>query len=690
MATLRQKLTLAIGLFAVAGAAPVFYSLSRATTKAIAQESESASTQAIQTLSNALAQRSKSLELGITYLCGRQGTRSLGDTDSATAREHLSEIRPEIGCDWLAFIKTDGSVLGASAPFLHPGQSAATIGGDNALDGQEQRGIVLLGGHSYLFVTKPVVIYGFTKGAIAGGIELNSALAKEISRETGAQVAIFRGSMPIARSFSEPWDQRGEAVRSIIQGETYSGFVKPLNRARAKGLYVAALIPESKVAGPFASIRRAVAATFFTAIFLALLGVVLFSKGLLRALDQLTVRAHAIEAGHWPEPIDSKRKDELGNLSRTFDHMTASIKNHQDELLAMLELDPLTGLANGRSFRSKLEAAIQHAVEGERPLGLIYIDLDHFDALNRDSGDQRGDAVLKETAELLRSISGAQAARLVDDEFVVLVEADPAFASAKLLKEIGQRIGLTASIGYALLDENTRRSDLLMLAARMARDIAKQSGRNRVRKFEGFATAGGADELRQFLQHGSYAAIRALAEAVDAKDEYTRGHSTRVAEYARDIARHLGLNEGDLELVYVTGTLHDVGKIGVPDHVLKKQDKLTDEEFEEIKKHPALGEKIVSQLPVLKDTLPGIRSHHERWDGRGYPDGLAGQEISLLARILAIADTFDAMTSDRPYRKGLPVSVAVEVITKGAGSQFDPSLMDAFLAWVAPFEQKAA
>jgi HD-GYP domain-containing protein (c-di-GMP phosphodiesterase class II) len=137
--------------------------------------------------------------------------------------------------------------------------------------------------------------------------------------------------------------------------------------------------------------------------------------------------------------------------------------------------------------------------------------------------------------------------------------------------------------------------------------------------------------------------------------------------------------QGFIDLIFLTGTLHDVGKIGVPDAALKKPGKLSDEEFEMIKLHPALGEKIVRQIPELADTLPGIRGHHERWDGRGYPDQLSGESIPLIARILAIADTYDAMTSDRPYRNGLSAEIAIDAIENGSGSQFDPELAQIFV-----------
>jgi HD-GYP domain-containing protein (c-di-GMP phosphodiesterase class II) len=180
-----------------------------------------------------------------------------------------------------------------------------------------------------------------------------------------------------------------------------------------------------------------------------------------------------------------------------------------------------------------------------------------------------------------------------------------------------------------------------------------------------------------------------LAEAVDAKDRYTRGHSQRVAEYAKALAQASGYDEGFVELVYVSGTLHDVGKIGVPDEVLKKTSRLTDEEFAQIKLHPELGEKIVMQIPELRDTLPGVRSHHERYDGRGYPDRLAGEQIPLIARILSIADAFDAMTSDRSYREGMTFEHALSQIREGSGSQFDPDLAATFVAMMESDRQVA-
>jgi HD-GYP domain-containing protein (c-di-GMP phosphodiesterase class II) len=175
---------------------------------------------------------------------------------------------------------------------------------------------------------------------------------------------------------------------------------------------------------------------------------------------------------------------------------------------------------------------------------------------------------------------------------------------------------------------------------------------------------------------------RAIAAIIDAKDGYTHRHSERVAAFAVRLARHLGVAAADLAAVQLSGLLHDVGKIGVPDAILNKPGKLTDAEFNEMRQHPAHGAAILSHIQSARvaELLPGVRYHHERWDGTGYPDGLRGEAIPLLGRILAVADFLDALTSDRAYRQGLFFDEVVKMIQEQAGSAFDPRVVDAVVA----------
>lgn len=183
------------------------------------------------------------------------------------------------------------------------------------------------------------------------------------------------------------------------------------------------------------------------------------------------------------------------------------------------------------------------------------------------------------------------------------------------------------------------------------------------------------------LRKGYIETIRALAEAVDAKDAYTRGHSERVAVYASRLARELNLEKTMIERVYFSGLLHDVGKIGIPDAIIAKPARLNEEEYREIKRHPEIGAKILEPVEMLSKIAPCVRHHHEWFDGstRGYPDRLRGEQIPLPSRIILVADTVEAMTSDRPYRKGLPMTVVIDELRKYSGRQFDPKIVDAFM-----------
>lgn len=168
--------------------------------------------------------------------------------------------------------------------------------------------------------------------------------------------------------------------------------------------------------------------------------------------------------------------------------------------------------------------------------------------------------------------------------------------------------------------------------------------------------------------------VKALTAAIDAKDRYTFGHSERVAWMGRALARDMGLSEADAERVHIAGLVHDVGKIGVPEAVLTKPGKLTDDEFAMIRMHPTIGNRILEGVPLLEDVLPGVLHHHERWDGRGYPYGLAGEDIPRIARVLAVADTFDAMSSNRSYRPALSRAAVLAEIGRSAGTQLDPDI----------------
>ena len=190
------------------------------------------------------------------------------------------------------------------------------------------------------------------------------------------------------------------------------------------------------------------------------------------------------------------------------------------------------------------------------------------------------------------------------------------------------------------------------------------------------------EELRHtydMLEKAYLESIETLRYTVEAKDPYTRGHSDRVSEYSVLIGKKLGLSEEELKTLQVGGLFHDIGKIGVPDTILRKPDRLTDEEYSKIKNHPSIGAHILAPATIFKDIIPIVKHHHEKYDGKGYPSQLKGESIPLFARIAAIADTFDAMTSKRTYRDELPLETVIAEIEKCKGTQFDLQIADVFL-----------
>ena len=210
---------------------------------------------------------------------------------------------------------------------------------------------------------------------------------------------------------------------------------------------------------------------------------------------------------------------------------------------------------------------------------------------------------------------------------------------------------------------------------RFSRDII-----NLLRSFsEQAAVALHNAQLYQKIQDSYFEIVKALAQAIEAKDPYTHGHSARVMEYSLQIAQKLGLPEEEIKSLKYAAILHDIGKIGVRGYILNNPNGLTIEEYDEVKKHPAIGENIIQPIELLQPIRPLIRHHHEWYNGKGYPDGLSGENIPLGARILTVADAYDAMRSDRPYRKALSEEKAIQELKHGSGRQFDPQIMEVFL-----------
>src|SRR5215218_7789029 len=353
--------------------------------------------------------------------------------------------------------------------------------------------------------------------------------------------------------------------------------------------------------------------------------------------------------------------------------------------------DPLTGLGNHRHFHERLERELLDADESGRDFSLCLVDVDDFKRVNDLYGHPTGDNVLAQIAANLRQ--NGEAFRLGGDEFAVLLpqsdEAEAVAAASAIVDRVSaldlDHVGsITVSAGVATFPTQAPSRLELVRLADSALYWAKEHGKNRAHVYRPDVVE--LAELRR-LAHGPDRAARfraaaSLAKAVDARDTYTGSHSARVAELAARVAARLELDLEQIELARLAGSLHDLGKLAIPEEILRKPGPLTDPERMVLERHPQIGFRMLESLGV-DPVADWVLHHHERWDGSGYPDGLRGERIPLGARIIFVADAYDAMTSERVYRRRVEPGEAVAELRRCAGSQFDPGIVDALACEVA-------
>jgi diguanylate cyclase (GGDEF)-like protein len=413
--------------------------------------------------------------------------------------------------------------------------------------------------------------------------------------------------------------------------------------------------------------------------------------------ETLAVVAMWRDAGPLLARIDAARGDVLlvtvissvflaAVLFAVFRSAQRRISRQHAQLLEAERLDPLTGLLNHGAVVGLLVERLEEARTTDRQLGLALIDVDNFRLLNDTHGHAAGDEVLVRVADLVdgEAGEGSYVARYGPDEFLLVLtdagvdEMQAAIARVRgALSQITFQFGeseplpISVSAGICLYPEHAASVTELLTAGALAVREAKASGGDGVR------VARVADEDRD--TSASFDVLQGLVIAVDTKDRYTKRHSEDVARYAVFLARRIGIDPGQLQTIHLAGLLHDVGKIGIPDTLLRKPSSLTAQEYDIFKQHVALGDAIVRDVPDVELVRSGIRHHHERWDGRGYLHGLEGEEIPFLARILAVADAFSAMTTSRPYRRALPLEEALKRLGDAAGTQLQEDLVSAFI-----------
>lgn len=389
--------------------------------------------------------------------------------------------------------------------------------------------------------------------------------------------------------------------------------------------------------------------------------------------------------------------------------------------------DALTGLKSHREFHETLSLEIKNAEYNGQPVSVIIFDIINISKINREHGHAKGDEIIltvaKKIQQHIRDIDTA--ARYGGDEIAVIlpgVDNERAIYMAEfinhkisccLVDEIGQ---IKLSIGVSTYPTCSKEQEKVLILAEQAMLISRnkeyQDGHSTIISSQDidFWNEMALDSLAAVIakKHSQWGinfeeelvnqfqteslsptnhivdVVTSLAGAIDAKDTYTRGHSQAVCMYTEALAQAINLPPSEVERIKLGAMLHDIGKIGIPESILRKQSALNDQEWELMKQHPRIGvEKVIKPIAAIRDLIPIIIHHHERWDGTGYPDRLAGENIPIGARIVAIADAFHALISDRPYRKGLNLYEAIEVLRAGAGIQWDRELIRKFII-IAP------
>jgi len=367
-------------------------------------------------------------------------------------------------------------------------------------------------------------------------------------------------------------------------------------------------------------------------------------------------------------------------------------EKHRREVQRLAIIDDLTDLFNKRHFHETLENEMKNSVKSKHSIGLILIDIDNFRMYNDLYGLSYGDTILKNTALILKRITNKEdnIFRFGGDEFAILVlnkdlkilekEAKRLYDEYEKLKKEYYNDSLvnkiTFSIGLSEYPSISSSAEELISHANMALYQSKNMGEDKVHFYQDIMLQIHKSMMSDEQMVGVF---KGLLSTIVAKDKYTLGHCERVSSYAVMIAEAMDLELNEIQTILYAGLLHDIGKIELPKSVLNKIGRLTSDEYELIRQHPVNSATILEPLSSINNLIDYVIHHHERYDGKGYPDRIAGENISLGARILCVADSFDAMVSERPYRKSMSIEEAFHELEKCSGLQFDPKIVSLFI-----------
>ncbi|HJW75102.1 MAG TPA: HD domain-containing phosphohydrolase [Thermoleophilia bacterium] len=597
----------------------------------------------------------------------------------------------------------DGEVVSAAGDFkdasLHqtPVVVAAGDAGENGFDFR------VVDGDLFIVGAGPIVEQDVENsprhGIVVFGEPVNGAMLAELASFVGAsEVNVYEDGRLVASSASSEATGFPLGLRvgtALTSGSDTFLLTELRDRAGVPQAVLGLKVDNAAVSVTMSSWRKTATYALAAALFVALIVGLVVTRMLSRPLQRLATAARAMAGGATLQRVDIESHDEFGEVAAAFNTMSEQLSDAFAELQLRSDTDALTGLLNYRAIHRALDKETARGRRYGVRFSVVVVDVDNLKLLNDTHGHLAGDYMLRQLGHILseHTRQADSVGRHGGDEFMIILPEtgadDAAVVAEKVRAAVSAepyvadddlRIPVHVSMGIASFPEDGGDATSLLLHADANLYASKREG--------GDAVTSTKDRHEPAEMSGAFGMLEGLVTSVDNKDNYTHRHSREVTEHALAMAAALDLPEQARRIVRVAGLLHDVGKIGVPDGILRKPGRLTDEEYEVVKQHPTLGEVIIREIPDLEEICGAIVAHHERWDGAGYPHGLKGESIPLLARILGVADAYSAMTSDRPYRMGMSPQEAIAELRACAGSQFDPALVELFVETRAAAEDE--
>ena len=578
---------------------------------------------------------------------------------------------------------------------------------DRAIEGVTGSDFSVTGNGLELYAASPIhfdqTSYGLKVpiGALVVDRQISDPELAEIKDRSGVEINVFHAGKLVASTLDR--ETRAEIMPQLIASMADGDFRVVVSGDRNEYLNaweaigddgkISVMVPNDYLLAAKAELSRDIIRITIAAGVVISLSSFLLAELILRPLTNMLTVTTAITNGDLSRRIRVLTGDELGQLGKAINFMADKIKARIDEAELLATVDGLAGLYNHRYFQQRLGEELNRAERFNSPLSLVMMDIDYFKKYNDSQGHPAGDKVIQVLGQIIkRNIRGVDiAARYGGEEFaIILIDTVPETAYS-VCERIRQEVEgfpfegrdtqpggiLSVSAGIATAPFNATRQDDLIKMADDALYKAKNTNRNKVVIYYSEL-----DELKHVVneaEHERINTIKTFISMINSKDKYTYGHSERVARYALHIAEAMDLDESTLKTIKIGAYLHDIGKIEIDRELLNKTGELSPDELGLLQRHPEWGAEIVKSVHSLVEVAPLVLYHHESFNGDGYPAGLAGEEIPLSARILKVADCFDAMTSLRPYQRKMTFQQAREELVRCSGTDFDPAIVEAFL-----------